>query len=249
MSLEADLLGAFEEHSPDGIRSLLNAGVSPIQPIKGTRPIDALIETYLRSTRFAECLQVMLNAGATVGDPLLEAILLDDDAKLRELVAKSPDNLQKKLSPLCAFTSCRGVSPLHICAEFNSIRCIGVLLGNGADINARADYDAAGVGGHTPIFHAVNSIFNYCRPAMEMLVNAGADLGIEVDALLWGEKMNWETVVFAVNPISYAQCGLYQQFHRREEHIYSNIEYLYSKRHNSKPSVRNVPNQYLATGH
>jgi hypothetical protein len=249
VSLEADLLGAFEEHSPDGIRKVLAAGASPTEPIKGKRPIDSLIEMYLRSPRFPECLQVMLNAGATVGDPLLEAILLDDDAQLRGFFAKSGKSLWTKLSPGCAFTCCRSVSPLHICAEFNSIRCIGVLLENGADVNAPAEKDPDGTGGHTPIFHAVNSIFNYCRPAMEMLVEAGADLDIRVKALLWGESMSWETVVFDVTPISYAQCGLYRQFHRREEHIYSNIEYLYGKRYGAKPPARNVPNKYLAVGH
>jgi hypothetical protein len=76
-------------------------------------------------------------------------------------------------SALCAFTSCRGVSPLHICAEFNSIHCLRVLLDDGADVNARAE-ETERVGGHTPIFHAVNSIFNYCRPAMEMLVDASS---------------------------------------------------------------------------
>ena len=65
MSIQADLLGVFEVHSPDGIRDLLSAGVSPIEPIEGKRPIDSLIETYLRSPRFAACLQVMLDAGAT----------------------------------------------------------------------------------------------------------------------------------------------------------------------------------------
>jgi len=60
VSIEADLLGAFEEHSPDRIRELLAAGVSPMDPINGTRPIDSLIGMYLRSTRFAECLQIML---------------------------------------------------------------------------------------------------------------------------------------------------------------------------------------------
>lgn len=80
---------------------------------------------------------------------------------------------------------------------------------------------------------------------MELLVDAGADLGIQVKALLWGQTMTWETVLFDVNPISYAQCGLYQQFHRREEHIYGNIEYLYGKRYKSKAPVRNVPNKYL----
>lgn len=249
MSLEADLLGAFEEHSPDGIRKVLAAGASPTEPIKGKPPIDWLIGMYLRSPRFPECLQVMLNAGATLGDSILEAILLDDDAQLRGLFAESSKSLWTKLSPLCAFTSCRGVSPLHICAEFNSIRCIRLLLENGADVNAPAEQDPDGTGGHTPIFHAVNSIFNYCRPAMEMLVEAGADLDIRVKALLWGESMSWETVLFDVSPISYAQCGLYRQFHRREEHIYGNIEYLYGKRYGAEPPARNVPNKYLAVGH
>ncbi|HYP09556.1 MAG TPA: ankyrin repeat domain-containing protein [Bryobacteraceae bacterium] len=249
MCLEADLLGAFEEHSPDGIRKVLAAGASPTEPIKGKPPIDWLIGMYLRSPRFPECLQVMLNAGATLGHSILEAILLDDDAQLRGLFAESSKSLWTKLSPLCAFTSCRGVSPLHICAEFNSIRCIRLLLENGADVNAPAEQDPDGTGGHTPIFHAVNSIFNYCRPAMEMLVEAGADLDIRVKALLWGESMSWETVLFDVSPISYAQCGLYRQFHRREEHIYSNIEYLYGKRYGAEPPARNVPNKYRAVGH
>jgi len=38
---------------------------------------------YMRSARFAECLRTMLDAGATLDDPVLEAILLDDDEKLR----------------------------------------------------------------------------------------------------------------------------------------------------------------------
>jgi hypothetical protein len=245
VSTEADLLGAFEEHSPEGIRQLLAVGVSPTEPISGKRPIDCLIEMYLRSPRFVQCLQLLLDAGATIDDPVLEAILLDDDVKLRSLISVSSEGLNGKLSPLCAFTSCRGVSPLHICAEFNSIRCARLLLEHGADVNARADEDGVGIGAHTPVFHAVNSIFNYCRPVMEILVDAGADLAIQVKAVLWGETMSWETVVFNINPISYAQCGLYQQFHRREEHIYSNIDYLYRRVYNSKAPFRNVPNKYL----
>lgn len=244
-----DLVGEFETHSPDGIRKALEAGVSPTAPIDGKRPIDILIEMYLRSSRFAECLRAMLDAGATVGDPLLESILLDDDAVLRELLQQSSAPLQQKLSLLCAFTSCRGVSPLHICAEFNSTRCARVLLENGADVNLTADQDADGLGGQTPIFHAVNSIFNYCRPTMEILMDAGADLDIRVRSLLWGESMSWETVVYDATPISYAQCGLYQQFHRREEDVYGNIDFLYRKRYRKESPRRNVPNKYLANGH
>jgi hypothetical protein len=245
----ADLLGEFEEHSPTGIRELLTAGISPTEPINGQRPIDLLIGMYLRSSRFAECLQVMLDAGATVGDQLLEAILLDDAAGLRGILAKSSESLRRKLSSLCAFTSCRGVSALHICAEFNSTCCARVLVETGADVNAKADLDTTGLGGQTPIFHAVNSIFNYCRPMMEILVDAGADLDIRVKSLLWGDSMSWETVVYDVTAISYAQCALYRQFHRREEDVYTNIEYLYRKRYKDRPPIRNVPNKYLVVGH
>ena len=248
MSIAEDLLGEFEVHSPDGIRRLLAAGASPTEPIGGKRPIDCLVETYLRSPRFAECLRVLLDAGATIEDPLLQALLLDDEPRLRSILATAGNQLSRKLSPLCAFTSCRGVTALHICAEFNSLQCARTLLSAGADVNARADLDTDGIGGHTAIFHAVNSIFNYCRPTMELLVEAGADLDVRVRALLWGESMDWETVVYEVTPISYAQCGMYRQFHREEKHTYSNIEYLYRKRYSTEAPLRNVPNRYLGAG-
>jgi hypothetical protein len=247
MATEAELLVAFEEHSPADIRRVLAEGVSPTDPIQGKRPVDCLIEAYLRTERFSECLRVMTEAGATVGDPLLEALLLDDHQALLRLLSSFSDTLERKLNPLTAFTSCRGVSALHVCAEFNSLECARVLLDAGADVNARAGVDEEGVGGHTPIFHTVNSIFNHGRPMMELLVEEGADLDVRVDALLWGESFPWETVVFDVTPISYAQCGLYRQFHRREEHVYDNIEYLHRSRPGATPVRRNVPNRYPAS--
>jgi hypothetical protein len=38
MSLEGDLLGEFEVHSPEGIRRLLARGVSPLAPIDDKAP-------------------------------------------------------------------------------------------------------------------------------------------------------------------------------------------------------------------
>lgn len=246
MSLEADYLGAFEEHSPEGIRAALAAGASPTESVKGKRPIDELIAGYLRSARFADCLRVLLDAGATVGDPLLEALLLDDHIALQRLLNAPRRDVHRRLSAPSAFTSCRGVTPLHICSEFNSVRCGRVLLEGGADVNAAADVDGDGFGGQTPVFHAVNSIFNYCRPMLELLVEAGADLDLRLNGLVWGPGADWETVVLDVTPISYAQCGLYAQFHRRETDVYSNLAYLYQRQHGKELRVRNVPNRYLA---
>jgi ankyrin repeat protein len=244
----SDLLEAFEVHSPEGIEKALAAGVSPVAPIKGRKPIDHLIEAYLRSSRFSDCLRVMMNAGAVIDDPLLEAVLLDDSSRLIHLLTESTERAHQKLDFLAAFTSCRGVTPLHVCSEFNSVDCARVLLENGADVNAVACHSSQDAGGHTPIFHAVNSIFNYCRPVMELLVQAGADLEVKIKTLLWGESMSWETVLYDVTPISYAQCGLYRQFHRREEDVYSNVQYLYRSKYGIDPAFRNVPNRYLVEG-
>jgi len=246
MSLEADYLGAFEVHSPDGIRDALAAGASATQLIKGKTPIHSFIEGYLRSSRFAACLQVLIEAGATLGDPFIEALLLDDDVSLRRILNEPGQSPNRKLSLPCAFTCCEGVTPLHICAEYNCVRCAQVLLDAGANVDGPADIDAEGFGGQTPIFHAVNSNQNYCRPAMELLVEAGATLDLRLKGLVWGRGQDWETLLLDVTPISYSQCGLYAQFHRRERDVYSNLRYLYRHRYGVELTTPNVPNKYLA---
>jgi hypothetical protein len=245
MSLEADFLGAFEEHSPESIRQALARGASATSLIKGKPPIDHLIEMYLRSPRFTECLRVLLDAGASIDDPLLKAVLLDDAAAVERLL-NAGDDPNRKFRISSAFTPCHGVTALHICAEFNSVKAARVLLLLGADVNARADVDKDGFGGQTPIFHTVNNIFNYSRPTMELLVDAGANLDVRLKGLIWGPGADWETLLLDVTVFSYAQCGLYKQFHRQEHDVYNNLSYLYQKRYGSPLPLRNVPNRYLA---
>jgi hypothetical protein len=245
MSVTDDLVNAFEFHDPGLIRAALTAGASSTTPINGKAPVLLLIEMYTRSPKFPDCLRVMLDAGATVGDPALEAILLDDPSRLRTLIAEDSETLHRRFSMACAYTSLKGVSALHVCAEYNSVKCLRALLESGVDVNVTADVDADGWGGHTPVFHTVNSNQNHCRQAMELLVDAGADLEVRLKGLVWGGGFEWETVLFDVTPISYAQCGLYAQFHRREADIYSNIDLLYRRRYGAALSIRNVPNRYL----
>jgi ankyrin repeat protein len=188
----------------------------------------------------------MLAAGAVIDDPLLEAVLLDDEPAVRRLASAPGERLDRLLDVASAYTSCMGVSALHICAEFNSVRCAAALLKTGLDVNVRARIDENGFGGHTPLFHAVNSNHNHCRPVMDLLVEAGADVDVRLKGLVWGEGLEWETVVFDVTPLSYAQCGLYRQFHRDEKDVYGNIAVLYRARHGTEAPIRNVPNRYLA---
>lgn len=246
MTLESNFLDACETHSPDELRQVLAAGLDPLSPIKGKSPVDTLIESYLRSSRFHECLRILLSAGAIIDIPSLQAVLLDDDAALKNLIAAQGIHaVHQNLSAPSAFTSLQGATLLHVCAEYNSLRCATLLLDAGADINAPAQCDAQGFGGQTPIYHAVNSIFNFCRPTLELLVNRGANLDIRVNAFIWGPGADWETLILDASPISYAQCGLYAQFHRKESDIYSNLALLHQKRHSHPLPLRNVPNKYL----
>jgi hypothetical protein len=245
VSSNNELLGAFETHDPAAIREALAAGSSPTAPIEGKTPLVWLMEMYTRSSRFAGCLRVLRDAGATFNDPLLESLLVDDAGQLRSLLQKSSGELNRRFHLNCAYTPLTGASPLHICAEYNSVNCARVLLDAGHPVDATTELDANGFGGHTPLFHTVNSNRNYCRPMMELLVKAGASLDIRLKGLVWGSGFEWETTVLDVTPLSYAQCGLYFQFHRREEHVYSNLSYLYQKRYGQPFTSPNVPNKYL----
>ena len=245
MSSKNELLAAFETHDPAAIRTALAAGCSPTMLIDGKSPLILLTEMYTRTSRFTDCLRVLLDAGASFNDPLLESLLLDDAAKLRILIQKSSSELTRSFNLNCAYTSLAGASPLHICAEYNSIHCAHVLLDAGHPIDATAAIDANGFGSHTPLFHTVNSNRNYCRPMMELLVGAGASLDVRLKGLVWGSGFEWETTILDVTPLSYAQCGLYFQFHRREDHVYSNLSYLYEKKCGQTLALRNVPNKYL----
>jgi hypothetical protein len=92
---------------------------------------------------FAESVGVMLDAGATLDDALLEAMLLDDDARLRELLQQEPQNRAKKFQLECAYAPLHGVLPLHVCAEYNGVKYGRALVRRGGFGVAAA---GAGVG-------------------------------------------------------------------------------------------------------
>jgi ankyrin repeat protein len=245
LSSNNELLGAFETHDSAAIRNLLAAGCSPTASIDGKSPLTLLAEMYTRTSRFADCLRVLLDSGASFNDPLLESLLLDDADQLGSLLQKSSGELTRRFHLNCAYTPLAGASPLHVCAEYNSVHCARVLLDAGHPVDATATIDANGFGGHTPLFHTVNSNRNYCRPMMQLLIDAGARLDVHLKGIVWGSGFEWETTILDVTPFSYAQCGLYFQFHRREDYIYSNLAYLYHKKYGQSLALRNVPNKYL----
>ena len=63
-------------------------------------------------------------------------------------------------------------------AEYGNLEAATLLLERGADVNARATFDDAGIGGQTPIFHAVTQLDDGGLPATQLLVERGADLTV-----------------------------------------------------------------------
>jgi len=74
--------------------------------------------------------------------------------------------------------SLRGATLLHVTAEYGIPEAATLLLDRGADVNARATVDQAGIGGQTPIFHAVTQYSDWGLPVARLLLDRGADLSI-----------------------------------------------------------------------
>lgn len=243
---EAEFLVACELHSVEQFSALLDGGLDARAPIRGKAPVHWLTEMYTRSDRFPACVRLLLERGADLGDPALAAVLLDDAGALRSAVRADPALLERRISMVSAFTSLEGVSLLHVAAEYGQRATARALLELGADVDARAALDADGLGGHTPLFHTVNSHDNRSAPILELLLDAGARPEVRLEGLVWGRGFEWETTLFDVTPLSYAQAGLLPQMHRAERQVYDNVRRLLVAGGRRVPPLENVPNHYLA---
>ena len=72
----------------------------------------------------------------------------------------------------------RGGTLLPVAAECGFFEACRILLDHGADVNARAEVDANGVGGQTPIFHALTHFKGVTPEVAQLLIARGADLTI-----------------------------------------------------------------------
>jgi len=239
-----DLNIAAELHDIAGIRAILESGESE-QYTAGKPLVWVLIGEYTRSPRFKDCVRVFLENGHGLKDPILEAVLLDDADLLRTSILENPEGIHTKHSIPCAYTPFLEVSLLHICAEFNHFSCAELLINAGLDINAKAGVDEFGFGGQTPIFHTVNQNTDQSREMLDFCLEKGADLDHTVRGLIWGKGYPWETLIPAVNPISYAMMGLLPQMHRKEATISDVVSKLLKHRFGIEYQSPNIPNKYL----
>ena len=239
------IIGDFEIHSVEGIKECFEKGVDPNSLYKGKPLIYEMINMYFRGPKFKSCIKAFVDFGLKFDDKVLLAVLADDATTLDNLLTDNKELLLKKYSLDCTFTPLYEASLLHICAEYNHLKCAETVLKHGADINAKAGFDNNGFGGQTPIFHTVNQHANSCIDVMNFLIAQNADLSLTVSGLVWGKGYEWETFIPSVNPISYAMMGLLRQFHRTEQQIYEVVCILIKANYGIEYFPANIPNKYL----
>jgi hypothetical protein len=239
------LLLGFETHSTEKIQEALAAGIDVNGLLEGKTPLTLLVEMYLRSPKFSDCVRCLMQAGARCSQIGLLAVLLDDADLLGAELRKDPSLIHHRVDIRCAFTPLLGASLLHVAAEFGLVRAAAVLLEAGADVEAKAAVDDYGFNGHTPIFHTVCQRGNHCQPVLRLLLEHGAKADIRLAGITWGKSFEWETTIFDATPVSYAQAGLLPQFQRDELDVYENIKLLTRASGRVIPEELNVPNKYL----
>lgn len=245
MNYLANIIEAIELHSVEGLIECFRQGVSPNDPYNGEPLIYELTSEYTRTPRFKDCVKTFVDHGLVFEDKALLSVLLDDAQALHLCLEEDPDVLFRKYCLRCAYTPLLEVHLLHICAEFNHVSCAQVLINHGADVNANAGVDEYGFGGQTAVFHAVNQNSNNSFDMLTFLLLHGAGLQYTVKGLIWGKGYPWETLIPAVNPISYAMMGLLPQMHRKETTIAETVSLLLKNAYGMDYTSPNVPNQYL----
>src|SRR5688572_26996105 len=178
-----------EAVDPEALKWLLDRGASPNCNARGGTALDYVIGTYARSPeRLSACIDLLLDAGGTTrydAPGVLEVLRGRLDRLAEQLDADSTLAHRRFPELDCGSTGARrlllqGATLLHVAAEFGIVEAGRLLLHHGADVNARATVDDAGVGGQTAIFHAATQFGDVGLPMVQLLVEHGADLGVRV---------------------------------------------------------------------
>jgi hypothetical protein len=179
-----------ENLEPEPLQWLLDHGADPNcgNPRSPGTALDYVIDTYPRDPlRLTACIEILITAGARTryDVPGVLPLLRGRNDELEAIFDRQPSLIHRRYPELdrCGnsggrLLTLRGATLLHVAAEYGFFDATRLLLDRGADVNARADVDANGVGGQTPIFHAMTHFKGVNPEVAQLLVDRGADLSI-----------------------------------------------------------------------
>lgn len=237
--LEDLVMGPAETLNGVGMAYALEELGAPVQDAHGDRlaPVALVLETYVRNPPGKHrCLELFARHGIALPDTpamavhrgridLLEAHLQEDPALLGRRFSHEeiwPPELGCHDDPTLALhgTPMAGGTLLHLCVDYDEIDIARWLIERGADVDATAEVDADGFGGHTPLFGTVVSYAFNLRVRLDdgfarLLLDNGADPGAraslrkrlrfvgdgkehtyrDVTPLSWGERFHEQAFV------------------------------------------------------
>jgi ankyrin repeat protein len=181
-----------ETVEPGPIKWLLDHGANPncAKPDRrytGTA-LDQAILSYGRSAQLRDCIDILLEAGGVTryNVPAVLELLRGRLDLLTGRLDADPALVNTRFSDLdigvtgARRLSLRGATLLHVAAEYGNVEAATLVLDHGADVNVRAAVDENGIGGQTPIFHAVTQYGDWGLPVAQLLLDRGADMSIRV---------------------------------------------------------------------
>jgi ankyrin repeat protein len=179
-----------ENLEPEPLKWLLDHGADPNRgnPRAADTALDYVIDTYPRDPmRLTACIEIVLAAGGRTryDAPGVLPLLRGRNDELAALLDREPSLINRRYPELdrCGnsggrLLTLRGATLLHVAAEYGFLEAARLLLDRGADVDARADFASDGVGGQTPIFHALTHQNAHNSKVGPLLTARGADLAV-----------------------------------------------------------------------
>ncbi len=203
-----------ETLEPQALQWLLAHGAKPNNARAGRKypgtALDQVIKGYARSENLGACIDLLIAAGGVTEynfAPLIDLLRGRVDL-LKEHIDADPGLIDRRFAEFdfgvtgARRLTLRGATLLHVAAEYGNVEASTLLLERGADVNARAAVDEAGIGGQTAIFHCATQYGDWGLAVTKLLLERGADLSWR--SKLPGQYERAEEVV-ECNAVGYAE--------------------------------------------
>jgi hypothetical protein len=206
------VMGSCETLNAAGLGFLADLG-APFSDVTGNRfsPLALALETYGRNPAGKHAvLEIFARQGYAFPNTPMMAFHRGDLAGLKDFLRRDPGLTERRFSCLeiyppelgCAkdgrsgmhWTPIDGTTLLHLAIDFDEAEILELMLENRADVNAQANLDAQGFGGHTPIYNAVVSHGKHQGSMARRLLERGASTTVRASLrkfLDWCETPRW----------------------------------------------------------